>query len=186
MASSAPVTLSWAEVLLMLLLVLGGWGAWTLGVRYLGDQPAAATANRADASGDTPLLQARTDSDRLREALLKETLEVARAQAQVAWLQGRYPGLAPNPPAGASPVPDDARAGHDLAARNLYVSSQLTPRDRSTPGHRGQRTANATDVTRRGGGQEGQGCGELEAGEPVARPWPVGRARRESRRRRSR
>jgi hypothetical protein len=119
------VTLSWAEILLMLMLVLGGWGAWALGVRYLGGQPDAATASRP-AAGDAPLAQIRGDVDRWREALLKERLETARMQAQLAWLQGHYPGLASTPAAGAPAVPDEARTGHETAVRNLYVSSQVT------------------------------------------------------------
>jgi hypothetical protein len=122
--ASSRVTLSWAELLLILLLVIGGWGVWALGVRYLGGQPAG-TASPAVAVA-APVLQTLSDVDRWREALVKERLEAARTQAQLAWLQGHYPGLAANAPAGTVPVPDEARASHDTATRNLFVSSQVT------------------------------------------------------------
>jgi len=124
--SKNPVTLSWAEVLVMLLVVIGGTGIWTLAFRAGAASDAVQSPSSVTAGEDEVLLHARADVERLRTALLQEKVETTRQESVRAYLRGQHPGLGEKPPKDAPPVSADVRTAYDAAARAIVVSDRVT------------------------------------------------------------
>ena len=131
MSPREALTISWAELLLVLLLVAGGAGAWTLTTNLLG--PARESAStRADAASvtvadDDELRRLRTSLDRFQTALVQETVEISRQEALRGWLRERNPGLIAAQPGGTTEsVAPEVRAADEAALRSIAVSRRLS------------------------------------------------------------
>jgi hypothetical protein len=76
MSTSSTVTLSWAEVLLILLLAIGCFGAWSVVHRYVGSDEVAPIAAREEPQ----VLRVQREIELLEQAWLAAKLQLIRAE----------------------------------------------------------------------------------------------------------
>jgi hypothetical protein len=129
MTSEKGLALSWAEVLLILLIVIGGFGVWSVSAKLVTERfeqsPATPESKSAGGEEDDTLRRMRGDVDRLRAALLEEKMQIAREQAVQSYLLDHYPALRKAPPAGAARPPDSVRGAFEDSERGKMASESV-------------------------------------------------------------
>lgn len=129
MSSANGLALSWAEVLLIMLIVIGGFGVWSVSAqqvtRHFERSAGSSESKSAGNEEDDTLRRMRGDVDRLRAALLEEKMQVAREQAVQAYLREHYPALRDPPPKEVQQPPETVRTAFENSERGAMASERV-------------------------------------------------------------